>query len=263
MSVLLLSALGLAIAVLMMSALWIVQRRVGNAGVVDIGWAGGIGLLFVLYALLGEAPLIFRVAIGAMGALWGFRLAAHIHQRGHGKPEDGRYAQLRRDWGDAFQAKLFGFYQLQALTVAFFALPAALISAARELTWSPLHFAGIAVWITGWIGEAIADAQLEAFKADKNRTEIVCKRGLWRYSRHPNYFFEWIVWVGIALFALPAPAGWIALLCPLAILYLLLRVTGIPATEAQAIRSKGDAYRAYQQETSAFIPWFPKKETRS
>lgn len=261
MSVVTFTLAGLAFAMLMMTALWFIQRKTGNAGIVDVGWSAGIAFLAVGYALVGDAPPTLRLAAGAMGALWGLRLAWHIHQRGHGKPEDGRYAQLRREWGEQFQSKLFGFYQLQALTVAFFALPYALVATAAVLPWSLAHSIGAAVWAAGWLGESIADAQLDRFKKRPDRSETVCKRGLWRYSRHPNYFFEWLTWVGLALFALPAPYGWIALACPAAILYLLFRVTGIPATEAQALRSKGDAYRAYQRETNAFFPWFPRKDT--
>ncbi len=259
MYVLIFSLAGLAFAMLLMTVLWFIQRRTGNAGIVDVGWSAGIAALAVGYSVAGSASPLLRIAAGCMGALWGFRLAWHIHQRGHGKPEDGRYTQLRADWGANFQRKLFGFYQLQALTVAFFALPYALLAAATDLLWTPLHTAGLAIWIVGWVGESVADAQLDAFKKSAVREGPVCKRGLWRYSRHPNYFFEWLTWVGIALFALPAPLGAIALACPAAILYLLFRVTGIPATEAQALRSKGDAYRAYQRETSAFFPWFPRK----
>lgn len=260
MSAIALTFAGLGFAVFVMVVLWLVQRKTGNAGIVDVGWSAGIATLALGYSLLGDADVPIRLASGAMGALWGYRLAWHIHQRGHGKPEDGRYTQLRRDWGERFQVKLFGFYQLQALTVAFFALPYALIATDSSIKWGLFHTAGALVWALGWIGETIADAQLGAFKRRLDRTERVCTRGLWRYSRHPNYFFEWLTWVGLALFAFPANFGWLAAACPIAILYLLFRVTGIPATEAQALRSKGDAYRAYQRQTSAFFPWFPRKD---
>ncbi|MCS6771886.1 MAG: DUF1295 domain-containing protein [Kiritimatiellae bacterium] len=252
---------GCAAAMIAMVFLWLIQRRIGNAGIVDVAWAAGIGSLFVIFAALGEGPTAHRLAIAIMGGLWGLRLAVHIHRRGHGKPEDGRYAELRRKWGPDFQPKLLAFYQLQALTIAFFSLPAALISTSpSDLVWAAWNSAGLIIWAVGWIGEWIADAQLEAFKRDPMKTESVCQRGLWRYSRHPNYFFEWLVWVGIAIFCLPAPQGWLAAACPAAMLYVLLRVTGIPATEAQALRSKGEAYRRYQQQTSMFVPWPPRKD---
>ena len=108
-------------------------------------------------------------------------------------------------------------------------------------------------------GEAAADAQLNKFKSDPSNKGRTCQVGLWRYSRHPNYFFEWLIWVAFALFALASPGGCWGLLSPALILYFVLRVTGIPATEAQAIRTRGEEYRRYQQTTSAFVPWFPKK----
>ena len=107
-------------------------------------------------------------------------------------------------------------------------------------------------------GEALADRPLEWFKKDPKNRGRVCQVGLWRYSRHPNYFFEWLAWMAFALFALPSPLGFLSLACPALMLWFLLKVTGIPATEAQALRSKGEAYREYQQSTSAFFPWRPK-----
>jgi steroid 5-alpha reductase family enzyme len=104
----------------------------------------------------------------------------------------------------------------------------------------------------------LADAQLNAFKRRPDKSSPVCDVGLWRYSRHPNYFFEWLIWVAYFLFAAASPWGWLGILSPVAILFLLLKVTGIPMTEEQAVRSKGDAYRRYQKTTSAFVPWFRK-----
>lgn len=262
MNILLWSLAGGLMASLFMALLWGVQRRIGNAGVVDVGWAFGIAALAVAYTLLGPAPAFIRIPAGLMGALWGFRLAWHIHRRGHGKPEDGRYAQLRQTWGAAFQRKLFFFYQAQALTVALFALPYLLVAVHREAAWSGFHIAGLLIWTVGWFGESLADAQLESFKRDPARPGTVCQSGLWRYSRHPNYFFEWLTWVGLAIYALPSPYGWVALIAPAAILHLLLNITGIPATEEQALRSKGDAYRRYQATTNAFFPGPPRKDLK-
>jgi len=122
-----------------------------------------------------------------------------------------------------------------------------------------LEIAGVCLWCTALAGETVADAQLSAFKRIAANQGQVCDVGLWRCSRHPNYFFEWLVWVAYFLFALGSPLGWLAAIGPASILYLLLRVTGIPLTEEQSIRSKGDAYRRYQATTSAFAPWFPRK----
>ena len=117
---------------------------------------------------------------------------------------------------------------------------------------------GCALWLVALGGETLADRQLAAFKDDPANRGKVCDSGLWRYSRHPNYFFEWLVWVSFFLFALPSPWGWTTIFAPALMLFFLLRVTGIPYTEQQSLRSKGDAYRAYQRVTSPFIPWFPK-----
>lgn len=248
--------LGLIAASLVMTVLWFVQRRTGNAGIVDAGWAASIGALAVAFASFGDGADLRRWIIGAMGGFWGFRLASHIHNRAHGKPEDGRYQELRRQWGAQVQWRMFRFYQIQAITVAFFAIPFVLaVTRAEPLGW--LDILAITIGLTGMIGESVADAQLNAFK--RKKTGGVCREGLWRFSRHPNYFFEWLNWIAFSLLATPAEWGWIAWLCPAAMLYLLLGVTGIPATEAQAVRSKGDAYREYQRTTSAFVPWFPKK----
>jgi steroid 5-alpha reductase family enzyme len=128
---------------------------------------------------------------------------------------------------------------------------------------SPLEWAGAALWVLAIAGEAVADAQLEAFKTNPIHKGRTCQVGLWHYSRHPNYFFEWLIWMGFALFALPSPAGYLGLISPALILWFLLRVTGIPATEAQAIRTRGDEYRQYQKTTSAFVPWFPARAKES
>jgi steroid 5-alpha reductase family enzyme len=127
-----------------------------------------------------------------------------------------------------------------------------------NLSWA--EFVGCAVWLIGMIGEATADAQLNAFKKNPASHGKTCRAGLWNYSRHPNYFFEWVIWLGLAVFALGSPFGFIGLLSPALILYFLLRVTGIPATEAQALRTKGEDYKNYQRTTSAFVPWFRRKE---
>jgi steroid 5-alpha reductase family enzyme len=121
-----------------------------------------------------------------------------------------------------------------------------------------LEYIGAGIWLIALTGEAIADWQLDQFKKDPANKGKVCNKGLWNYSRHPNYFFEWLIWVGYFVFALASPYGFIAIISPAIILYLLLNVTGIPATEEQSVRSKGDLYKEYQRTTSAFVPWFKK-----
>ena len=122
----------------------------------------------------------------------------------------------------------------------------------------PVEWVGIALWLFAVAGESLADYQLKQFKADSANHGQVCQIGLWHYSRHPNYFFEWLIWVAWFIFALGSPYGWMAVVCPLLMLYFLFKVTGIPATEAQALRTRGEEYRRYQQTTSVFVPWFKR-----
>lgn len=157
---------------------------------------------------------------------------------------------------------MFFFFQTQAIAAVLFTIPAliASVNPAPELSW--IELAAVGVWVIGGVGESMADRQLERFKSDPANRGRTCQIGLWRLSRHPNYFFEWVIWVGYALFATASPWGWIAWLCPAAMLYLLLNVTGIPMTEAHALRSRGEEYRRYQETTSAFVPWFPRQKAK-
>ncbi|MCX6952331.1 MAG: DUF1295 domain-containing protein [Verrucomicrobia bacterium] len=199
--------------------------------------------------------------IAALAVVWSLRLGTHLAIRviGHHPTEDGRYVQLRQDWSANFTSKMFWFFQMQAASVVLLAAAFVLAALNPAPALHPLEYAGAALWLLAISGEALADAQLAAFKRNPANKGRVCDLGLWRYSRHPNYFFEWLIWVSFFVFALASPWGWLAVVGPASILYLLLRVTGIPMTEEQSLRSRGDAYRRYQKTTSAFVPWFPKK----
>lgn len=241
--------------------LYAVARRIDNYGIVDIAWSYAFALLAGFYAVAGPGWPTRKVLIATMAALWSLRLGTHLYRRvmGHHPVEDGRYEQLRKDWAGNFAAKMFGFFQLQAASIVLLGAAFLVVCLNPAPQLHALELAGTALWLLALSGEALADAQLAAFKRDAANKGRVCAVGLWRFSRHPNYFFEWLIWVAFFVFALGSPSGWVAIIGPASILYLLLRVTGIPLTEEQALRSKGDAYRRYQQTTSAFIPWFPKK----
>jgi steroid 5-alpha reductase family enzyme len=247
-----------SVAVLML-LLWLIHLRTGNAAIVDAGWAGGLALLGVLYAVLGGGYWLRSALIGAMSAIWGLRLAIFLlATRIIGHPEEGRYQELRRQWKANIPFKFLLFYEFQALLCVVLATP--FLAAARNpyLGISVMEWIAVAMWAVAMAGEAAADAELSKFKSDPSNKGRTCQTGLWRYSRHPNYFFEWLIWAAFALFALASPGGFWGLLSPALILYFVLRVTGIPATEAQAIRTRGEEYRRYQRTTSAFVPWFPK-----
>lgn len=248
---------GGVIVALLMAALWAVQLVTSNAGIVDAGWAAGLVLLAIVDAVLGAGgPRAWLLA--AMVSIWGSRLAWHLLvHRVIRHPEDGRYAELRRSWRTHVAAKFFVFFEAQAALDLVLAIPMVIV-ARRARPIGPVELAAAVLWGAAILGEALADRQLERFKRDPARRGRVCDEGLWRYSRHPNYFFEWLIWVAYALYAAASPGGWIAWIAPALMLWFLLRFTGIPATEAQALRSRGDAYRAYQRRTSAFVPWPPR-----
>jgi steroid 5-alpha reductase family enzyme len=249
---------GWVAAALFMALLWAWHIRRRNVGVVDVGWAASVGGVAVLFAVFGPGDGERRLVIATMMGLWAARLAWFLlRDRVLGKPEDGRYADLRARGSIAAAGRFFPFFQAQALLAVLFAFPAWIVSLNPAPGLSSLEFVAIALWLLGLAGESVADAQLKRFKALPAARGTTCRVGLWRYSRHPNYFFEWLVWVAYAIFASASPYGWLAFACPLLMLYLLFRVTGIPATEAQAVRTRGDDYRHYQATTSAFVPWPP------
>jgi steroid 5-alpha reductase family enzyme len=254
-----LALLGWATAALLMLVLWAWHLRIRNAGVVDVGWVVSVGGLSVLYAWLGPGFGPRRWLIAAMMGTWGARLAWYLlRDRVLGQPEDRRYTELRARASPAAALAFFPFFQAQAALAVFFSLPALLPAFNRAGSLHALEVTAAALWLIAFTGESTADRQLAVFKAVPASRGRTCRAGLWRYSRHPNYFFEWLIWIACALFALPSPGGWLALACPALMLWLLFRVTGIPATEAQALRTKGDDYRVYQETTSVFVPWPPR-----
>ena len=247
-----------ALAAIAMTGAWRWQKARDNAGIVDVVWACGVGGAAIVVALLGDGAMLPRILLAVLGGLWGLRLAAHLWKRVGREDEDGRYAYLRKHWqGD--QRKFFLFFQAQALLVALFALP--FLAVASNPVSSLGLLAAIAVWLISVGGEAVADRQLADFRADPANRGKTCREGLWRYSRHPNYFFEWLHWLTYVVLAAGSPLWWLALVGPV-LMYLFLRyVSGIPYTEQQALRSRGDDYREYQRTTPMLFPWFPRSES--
>lgn len=246
-----------AVAAALMALLWLLHFPLKNAAIVDVGWAMGLILIAFLYAWQGPGNPLRKVLLAAMVGAWGLRLAVYLFlARIAGKEEEGRYRELRRQWRTNIGRKFFLFFQFQALLDVFLSLPFLLAVLNTDPRISLLEWLGLGLAAVSIVGESLADGQLHRFKSDPGNRGKVCQTGLWRYSRHPNYFFEWLIWCAYFLFALASPYGYLAIVCPLLMLYFLFRVTGIPATEAQALRSRGEEYRKYQEETSAFVPWF-------
>jgi len=251
--------IGFSICLVFMLGLWLWQRSSGRADYVDVAWAGLIGFLAVLYAVLGDGSIEKRLLAAVVAGTWSYRLTSHLWRRLNGHDdEDGRYQAMREHFGDKQQAFFFGFFMLQGFVAWLFALPAWVVANDPAAGLSLWLWIGVAFWLVSLAGESIADRQLDAFKADPDNKGKVCKVGLWRYSRHPNYFFEWLHWFAYPFIALGAPNQWLSWLGPVLMFAFLYRVTGIPYTEKQSLKSRGDAYREYQRTTSAFFPWPPK-----
>lgn len=243
-----------------MATLWLVQRRTGDAGIVDVAWGMGVGLLSVFFVWgQTDGDLTRRIVIGTLAMAWALRLSTYVLWRVVTMSEDGRYGTMKENWGPAAQRKLFLFYQVQAAGSVLFAIPM-LIAAGSSSAFGVIDFLGVAIWCVAILGESVADWQLHRFRSSSKNSGKVCRSGLWRYSRHPNYFFEWLHWWTYVCFAIAAPFGWLTVFGPIVMLYFILRVTGIPPTEAQSLKSRGEAYREYQRTTSAFFPWPPKLE---
>ncbi|NID15873.1 DUF1295 domain-containing protein [Luteibacter yeojuensis] len=239
---------------------WDWQRRHGNAGVVDVLWAAGLGVAALLTAATGQGAMTPRILLALMGGAWSLRLAAHLWRRVRGEAEDGRYRYLRAHWNGS-QLKFFLFFQAQAFLVLLFALPFVAVAANPHDAVGVWTAAGVLIWVLGVTLETVADRQLADFRSDPSHHGKTCRVGWWRYSRHPNYFFEWLHWFSYVALAVGSPIGWLAWSGPL-VMYVFLRwISGVPYTEAQALRTRGEAYRAYQRSTPMFIPWFPRPET--
>jgi steroid 5-alpha reductase family enzyme len=251
-------AQGTAVVAVLMFILWLLHFPLRNAAIVDVGWVMGIALLAMIYAVHAVGYWRRTLFLSLMVLIWGLRLGFHLlFTRVNGQPEEGRYVELRRKWGSNTGLKFLLFFEFQALLCGVLSLP--FLVAMHDPSKSPPEFEnwGLGIWVVAFFGEMIADLQLKRFKLNPQNKVRVCNVGLWRYSRHPNYFFEFFIWVSFAIVALPAQYGYLGLISPALILFFLFRVSGIPATEEQAIRSRGEAYRKYQRSTSAFIPWFP------
>ena len=254
----------LILAGIFFTATWVVAKVLNNWSIVDVAWSYGFALvgLWVLTSFSWNArdPFLW---LAAATTVWSLRLGTHLAIRvlGHLDREDGRYLKMRAEWGKWTGLKMYRFYLYHAVALALLLLP--LISAAGSTPkeaghMAAWHWAGLFIFALGMLGEGLADAQLAAFKRHPDNRGKVCATGLWAWTRHPNYFFEWLIWVGFALLAFNQSYWGIpGFACAGVMYYLLTRVTGIPLTEAQLLASKGPAYADYQSRVPAFWPRKP------
>ena len=251
-----------AASALLMGALWLLERRLRNLSIADVGWCYGLALVLLWYAGLVSGEPARRLLVCVMVVVYAVRLGTHVlFDRLWGKSEDGRYRALRLQWGEQGSLRRFWYFQLQAAAIAWFSLPPLVV---MQNPFPPFHLAdllGLLLWIVAVTGEAVSDWQLAAFRRQPWNKDRVCREGLWYYSRHPNYFFEWLHWWSYVVMGVASPLGnWgLTLIGPFTMGWALLKVTGIPWTETQTMKSRGLEYADYQRTTNAFFPWFPRR----
>lgn len=251
----------IALLVPIMALAWRRQKVTRNAGVVDLFWASSIGVMGLGYGLLAGGWLPRRILVVAIVGLWSLRLTILLYKRVRDEPEDGRYTQLREDWGQRFDANALWFFQAQAVLAVLLSLTFLPLVVAADTGWRIQDALAVLLFLASVIGEHIADGQLHTWRANPANRGVTCREGLWAWSRHPNYFFEWLHWLSYPVMGIGLAYGPLLWLAPALMLYLVLRVTGIPPTEQQSVKSRGDDYRAYQRETNAFFPGRPKRRT--
>ncbi len=256
---------GVLVAMLVvMLAGWFTQRAANDGGWTDVFWTYGTGVTCAVAALVPFAgmshPTWRQVVIAALVLIWSLRLGTYIVLRVRRGPQDARYVDLKSEWGERFQGRMFGLLLIQAPFTAL--LSASILVAAR--TPDPavriVDAVGVLILFGSILGETLADRQMAAFKADKSNKGKVCDQGLWAWSRHPNYLFEFTLWLAYPAIAfdLARPITWLSLIAP-AVMFCILRYgTGVPPLEAAMVKSKGDAYRRYQARVSPFLPRPPR-----
>lgn len=237
---------------------WVWQMRTRNGGYADVVWISGLGATGLFYLIAGNGEVWARVIAGGLLLVWSLRLGSHILTRVAGEPEDGRYQAMRERLGTRINLFHLFFFLGQGALAWLFALPHWVIAGYQRVDMPVLFLFGVLVGLTGIIGEAVADRQLARWRRSPDNRGKTCRRGLWRYSRHPNYFCEWLHWLGWPLMAVGAPLGGWVWLAPVLMFLFLWFVTGIPYTEKQALKSRGEDYRHYQRTTPAFFPWRPR-----
>lgn len=244
--------------VLIKSLAWLVQRRMGNAGIVDGFWGWGVGALAVAYAAVGSAPEPLRLTVGLLGGLWGLRLGSYLWRRNWRTPEDFRYAQLRTEWGARAPFMLWAFFQFQnlfTLVLAGCAFATVAWAEAAPPLWA--WVLAVLIWVVALGGESLADAQLQRFKRSIAPARRACDVGLWRYSRHPNYFFECLHWFAYVPLSWGSPWWPLSGLAPLVMMVLLNKVSGIPLLESH-LADHLPGYRDYLRRTPRLIPGRPR-----
>ncbi|MBC7981841.1 DUF1295 domain-containing protein [Candidatus Parcubacteria bacterium] len=227
--------------------------------IADIAWGLGFMLLTWLSFFVREGESGTRgILVGMLVSIWGLRLAYHIYKRNKGKAEDYRYIAWRQEWGKWFYLRSYlQVYILQGVLLFLIVLPVLVVNESMGTAIDMLDFIGISIWIIGFFFESVGDRQLAVFIKNPQNKGKLMRDGLWKYTRHPNYFGEVTMWCGIWIISLSADAIWFSVLGPLTITFLILKVSGVPMLERK-MRENPD-FADYQKKTNKFFPWFPKK----
>jgi steroid 5-alpha reductase family enzyme len=249
-----------AISSIMASA-WYVQRRTGNSGWVDVTWSlgvGGVAAIAAAWPVGYNGPHWRQLMVAFLAGSWCLRLGVHIAGRTRAATDDPRYRNLMVQWGSDAARRMFWFLQSQAAVGIILALSIVLAAHNPNPNLRMQDLIGLVTLLAAIVGEAIADWQLRVFKSDPANRKAVCDVGLWRWSRHPNYFFEWLSWCAYPIIAIDFAGqnlfGWLALAAPVCMYWVLVHLSGIPPLEDHMLRSRGKAFRAYQKRTRAFFP---------
>ena len=250
---------GLATILTTLTLAWVISVKLQDAGIADVCWGSGFALLAWLYCLLSPTLTSRSWVVAALVTLWGARLSLHIFRRNHGKEEDPRYRAMRASHGPAFWWRsLFTVFWLQGAILWFVALPLLVaVRAARPAGFTAVDGLGVVLFALGFGFEVVGDHQLSRFKAESSNRGHVLDRGLWRYTRHPNYFGDATLWWGLYATACATPGGWLTVLSPALMSFLLMRVSGVTLLE-EGLKASKPGYRAYITRTPAFFPRFPR-----
>mgnify|MGYP006302655701 FL=1 len=243
---------------------YLLALRIRLFALVDTIWAGGLGVAAAVYYALTAPENLRGTAALLIMLFWSGRLTVHLlRDRILAGKEDPRYAALAQHWGDRARFRFLFVFLGQVPLIALFLLPFTLAVDHTHADWRLLDSIGLLIGLLALAGEMLADRQLARFRADPENAGRVCRRGLWRYSRHPNYFFEWLHWCAYVAFAFGSALGWLSLLGPV-MMYIFLRyITGVPFAERSSLKSRGGEFRDYQETTNTFFPWKPRRDRNS
>lgn len=249
----------LAATAALMLCVWLLSLARKDASIVDTFWGLGFVLIAVVCCTIGEGYGPRRMLVTVLTTVWGFRLASHIFWRNKGKGEDFRYRAMRARHGKRFaMVSLYSVFALQGLLMWVISLPLQIAETSREpARLTLLDWAGAIVWLIGFSFESLGDLQLARFKAEPKNKGKVMDRGLWRYTRHPNYFGDALLWWGFFLISMSTPAGAWTVIGPLIMTGLLMKVSGVALLEKALMKTKPE-YREYTRSTNAFFPWLPR-----